>query len=538
MIDSSKFEIVEAGLQCVQGRCIVNSISLKVGEEKFKEHARIVKRYGAAVVVMAFDEEGQAATEAEKVRICCRSYDILVNEVHFPPEDIIFDPNILTIATGMAEHNAYGVDFIKACCEIKMKCPFVKISGGVSNLSFGFRGVNNIREAIHSVFLYHGVNSGPLVDGLFPWGLDMGIVNAANMEIYEDLPKDLCPIIEDCVLNKNQGESEMEATERLLERSMQERKWSDQRKKLKAGGGLIDDTSAPKSWRDETVESRLTHALVNGIDEFINKDVEEMRLAVASKGGRPLEVIEGPLMSGMNVVGDLFGSGKMFLPQVIKSARVMKKAVAWLLPYMEEEKAAKLAASGEADDGNSSAGKVLMATVKGDVHDIGKNIVAVVLGCNNYQVFDIGVMCLCEDIIEKAIEYKVDVVGLSGLITPSLDEMVEVAREFKKRGLNIPILIGGATTSKVHAAVKIAPHYMSAEHPVIHVLDASRSVVVVGNLLNERNKEDYVEDVMEEYEVRCRVQSTLCACLDQALSRRRKYVKITMLAWKRSAWLH
>ena len=505
MIDSSKFEIVEAGLQCVQGRCIVNSISLKVGEELFIEHAKKVKRYGAAVVVMAFDEEGQAATEAEKIRICRRSYDLLVGpKVGFPPEDIIFDPNILTIATGMNEHNAYGVDFINATREIKMQCPFVKISGGVSNLSFGFRGVNNIREAIHSVFLYHAVNNGDLVDGLFPWGLDMGIVNAANMEIFEDLPKDLCKLVEDCVLNKNQGESGSEATEALLERSMKEREWKEQRKKIKEGGGLGGDADAgPKSWRDETVESRLTHALVNGIDEFINPDVEEMRKTIATNGGRPLEVIEGPLMNGMNVVGDLFGSGKMFLPQVIKSARVMKKAVAYLLPFMEEEKAARnkeLGIEGDDDDDSQYAGKILMATVKGDVHDIGKNIVAVVLGCNNYKVYDIGVMCLTEDIVKAAKEYKVDVVGLSGLITPSLDEMVTVAREFKKAGLEMPLLIGGATTSKVHAAVKIAPHYTTLEHPVIHVLDASRSCVVVQNLLDENEKEDYVQDIIEEYE--------------------------------------
>ena len=503
MIDSSKFEIVEAGLQCVQGRCIVNSISLKVGEDKFIEHAKEVKRYGAAVVVMAFDEQGQAATEAEKVRICRRSYDLLVGpKVGFPPEDIIFDPNILTIATGMNEHNAYGVDFINATREIKMQCPFVKISGGVSNLSFGFRGVNNIREAIHSVFLYHAVNNGDVVDGIFPWGLDMGIVNAANMEIFEDLPKDLLKLVEDCVLNQNQGESGSEATEALLARSMQEREWAQQRKALSSGQSLVD-TSKAKSWRDETVESRLTHALVNGLDEFIHPDVEEMRLTIASNGGRPLEVIEGPLMNGMNVVGDLFGSGKMFLPQVIKSARVMKKAVAYLLPFMEAEKEARnkeLGIVADDDDDSQYAGKVLMATVKGDVHDIGKNIVAVVLGCNNYKVYDIGVMCLCEDIIKAAKEYKVDIVGLSGLITPSLDEMVTVAREFKKAGLKMPLLIGGATTSKVHAAVKIAPHYTTLDHPVIHVLDASRSCVVVQNLLDENAKEDYVQDIMDEYE--------------------------------------
>ena len=503
MIDSSKFDIVTAGLECVQGRCIVNSISLKVGEELFIEHAKTVKRYGAAVVVMAFDEEGQAATEAEKVRICRRSYDLLVGpKVGFPPEDIIFDPNILTIATGMNEHNAYGVDFINATREIKMQCPLVKISGGVSNLSFGFRGVNNIREAIHSVFLYHATMNGPLVDGLFPWGLDMGIVNAANMEIFEDLPADLCKLVEDVVLNQNQGESGSEATEALLERSMKEREWKDQRLAIKKGGGVQVAKKGPKSWRDEEVGARLTHALVNGIDEFINPDVEEMRKIIAGNNGRPLEVIEGPLMGGMNVVGDLFGSGKMFLPQVIKSARVMKKAVAYLLPFMEEEKAARnkeLGIEASEDDDSQYAGKILMATVKGDVHDIGKNIVAVVLGCNNYKVYDIGVMCLTEDIIKAAKEYKVDIVGLSGLITPSLDEMVTVAREFKKAGLKMPLLIGGATTSKVHAAVKIAPHYTTIDHPVIHVLDASRSCVVVQNLLDASQKEDYVQDIIEEY---------------------------------------
>jgi len=504
MIDSSKFEIVEAGLQCVQGRSIVNSISLKVGEELFKKHARTVKRYGAAVVVMAFDEQGQAASLEDKIRICKRSYDILVDEVQFPPEDIIFDPNILTIATGMAEHNAYGVDFIHAVRQIKMLCPFAKISGGVSNLSFGFRGVNVVREAIHSVFLYHAVMNGPVVNGLFPYGMDMGIVNAALMEIMEDLPKDMVKMVEDCVLNQNQGESGMAATEALLARSVKEREWADMRKKGITGGAGGGGGGAQKgTWRDQDVKGRLTHALVKGIDEHITKDVEEMRLQIEKSKGKTLEVIEGPLMDGMNVVGDLFGSGKMFLPQVIKSARVMKKAVAYLLPFMDKEKEERLLAMGldpsAGDADNAYAGRVLMATVKGDVHDIGKNIVAVVLGCNNYKVFDIGVMCKCEDIIAKAIEYKVDVVGLSGLITPSLDEMVHVAKEFKKAGLNLPILIGGATTSKMHTAVKISPHYFNADHPTIHVLDASRSVVVVGNLLNEENKEEYVDDVREEY---------------------------------------
>lgn len=494
MIDSSKFEIVEAGLRCVQGRCIVNSISLKVGEELFKQQARTVKRYGAAVVVMAFDEQGQAATLEDKIRICKRSYDILVHQVRFPPEDIIFDPNILTIATGLKEHNAYAVDFILACRQIKMLCPYSKISGGVSNLSFGFRGVTVIREAIHSVFLYHAVMNGPLVDGLFPYGMDMGIVNAGEMEVYQDIPPDLKVLVENCVLNREQGESGSDATEALLARSMKERELAESRKHAAP-------QEAVKSWRDEECRQRLTHALVHGIDQFINQDVEEARQLSA----RPLDVIEGPLMAGMNVVGDLFGSGKMFLPQVIKSARVMKKAVSYLLPFMEEEKKANLAKMGidsnaMADDDSMYAGKVLLATVKGDVHDIGKNIVGVVLGCNNYKIIDLGVMRLCDEIIDKALEHKVDVVGLSGLITPSLDEMVYVARQFKQKGLSVPLLIGGATTSKMHTAVKIAPHYFDVEHPVIHVLDASRSVVVVQKLLNKEEKPEFVEEIKEAYD--------------------------------------
>lgn len=476
MIDSSKFEIVEAGLKWVQGKSIVNSISLKVGEEEFKRHATICKKHGCAIVVMAFDENGQAATEDDKVAMCKRSYDILVDEVGFPPEDIIFDPNILTVATGLEEHNNYGVDFINATRRIKEQCPHAKISGGVSNLSFGFRGVNVIREAMHSVFLYHAVAA----------GMDMGIVNAGMMEVYDDIPADLLALVEDAVLNRRP-----DATERLLDRSLVERE-----KQAAAGGKVVKAVE----WRTRPVAERLTHALIKGIDEFIDGDVEECRQAVA----KPLEVIEGPLMNGMNVVGDLFGAGKMFLPQVIKSARVMKKAVAYLLPFMEEEKAAKLAAQGldpqEADEDSMYAGKVLMATVKGDVHDIGKNIVSVVLGCNNYKVFDIGVMCQCEDILAKAQEYKVDVIGLSGLITPSLDEMVFVAKEMAKLGLKQPLMIGGATTSKMHTAVKIAPQYATGEHPVIHVLDASRSVTVVQSLLSATQKEAYVEELLEEYE--------------------------------------
>lgn len=484
MIDSSKFHIVEAGLKCVQGKCIVNSISLKVGKELFCEHARIVKRHGAAVVVMAFDEDGQAATEAEKVRICKRSYDILVNEVGFPPEDIIFDPNILTIATGMEEHNNYGVDFINACRVIKEQNPYCKISGGVSNLSFGFRGVNVIREAIHSVFLYHAVKA----------GMDMGIVNAGMLEVYDDIPKDLLKLVEDVVLNLDPA-----GTEALLDRSLIEKEKMEAAKK----GGVVA-ASNQQEWRTKPIGERLTHALVKGISEFIDQDVEEMR----KECSRPLDVIEGPLMDGMNVVGELFGSGKMFLPQVIKSARVMKKAVAYLLPFMEEEKNQKRLANTangieneEEDEDSQYAGKVLIATVKGDVHDIGKNIVGVVLGCNNYKIIDMGVMVPCEDIIRVAKEQKVDIIGLSGLITPSLDEMVYVAREMSKAGMTVPLMVGGATTSKMHAAVKIAPHYSTPGHPVLHVLDASRSVVVVGNLLRQdEERDEFVEELMEEYE--------------------------------------
>uniref|UniRef100_K3WL46 Methionine synthase n=1 Tax=Globisporangium ultimum (strain ATCC 200006 / CBS 805.95 / DAOM BR144) TaxID=431595 RepID=K3WL46_GLOUD len=484
MVDSSKFHIVEAGLKCVQGKCIVNSISLKVGKELFCEHARIVKRHGAAVVVMAFDEDGQAATEAEKVRICKRSYDILVNEVGFPPEDIIFDPNILTVATGMEEHNNYGVDFINACKVIKEQNPYCKISGGVSNLSFGFRGVNVIREAIHSVFLYHAVKA----------GMDMGIVNAGMLEVYDDIPADLLKLCEDVVLNRHPG-----ATEALLDRSLIEKEKVEAAKK----GGVVATTNQ-QEWRTKPIAERLTHSLVKGISEFIDQDVEEMRKVSA----RPLDVIEGPLMDGMNVVGNLFGAGKMFLPQVIKSARVMKKAVAYLLPFMEEEKnkqrlenTANGIANEVEDEDSQYAGKVLMATVKGDVHDIGKNIVGVVLGCNNYKIIDMGVMVPCEDILRVAREENVDIIGLSGLITPSLDEMVYVAREMSKAGMKIPLMVGGATTSKMHAAVKIAPHYSTAEHPVIHVLDASRSVVVVGNLLRQdEEREEFVEELLEDYE--------------------------------------
>ena len=482
MLDASKFEIVVAGLKWCQGKCIVNSISLKVGEELFKEQATLLKKHGAAVVVMAFDEEGQAATEADKVRICKRSYDILVDEVGFPPEDIVFDPNVLTIGTGMEEHANYGVDFINAVKTIKEVCPYVKISGGISNLSFGFRGVTKIRESIHAVFLHHAILES---------GMDVGIVNAKEMLAIDEVDPELREAAENLVFNKSP-----EATEVMLECTKKEKEAIELRKK---GGGAVKVKE--KSWRDEGAKKRLEHALVNGISEFVVKDVEEAR----QESSRPLEVIEGPLMDGMNVVGDLFGAAKMFLPQVIKSARVMKKAVAYLIPFMEAEKREALIAAGknpdeiDEDDDSNYAGKVLMATVKGDVHDIGKNIVAVVLGCNNFKVYDIGVMCSCEMILEKAKEYKVDVIGLSGLITPSLDEMVVVAKELSKGGYKQPLLIGGATTSKMHTAVKIAPNYFTLEHPAIHVLDASRSVTVVSSLLGE-GKDDFVMDIMEEYD--------------------------------------
>jgi 5-methyltetrahydrofolate--homocysteine methyltransferase len=482
MLDASKFDIVMAGLKWCQGKCIVNSISLKVGEELFIEHATLLRKHGAAVVVMAFDEEGQAATEEEKVRICKRSYDILVKKVRFPPEDIIFDPNVLTIGTGMEEHSNYGVDFIKACKRIKEECPYVKISGGISNLSFGFRGVTKIRESIHSVFLHHAILEA---------GMDVGIVNAKEMFAISEVDKELRIAAEDLVFNKNP-----DATEAMLQLTSKEKDAMEARKK----GGVVEKKSE-KSWRDQGAVKRLEHALVNGISQYVVEDTEEARQTCS----RPLEVIEGPLMDGMNVVGDLFGAGKMFLPQVIKSARVMKKAVAYLLPFMEEEKKLAMVEKGldpntfDENDDSNYAGKVLMATVKGDVHDIGKNIVAVVLGCNNYKVYDIGVMCSCEKILAKAKEYNVDVIGLSGLITPSLDEMVDVAKEMSKSGMSLPLLIGGATTSKMHTAVKIFPNFGTVDHPVIHVLDASRSVTVVSSLLG-KNKTEYVEEIIEEYD--------------------------------------
>ena len=437
---------------------------------------------------MAFDEDGQAATYEEKCRICKRSYDLLVSdEIRFPPEDIIFDPNILTIATGMAEHNEYGVDFIRACKTIKEQCPHSKISGGVSNLSFGFRGVNKVREAIHSVFLYHAIKA----------GMDMGIVNAALLEVYDDVDDDLRALCENVVHNQNQGPEGSDATEALLEYASKERERMDELKAMGKG----ERKKIQKPWREKPVQERLTYSLVKGIPTFIEQDTEEARKLLPY----PLAVIEGPLMSGMNVVGDLFGAGKMFLPQVIKSARVMKKAVAYLLPYMEEEKirvAADRESKGLAKEEEESRPHILLATVKGDVHDIGKNIVGVVLGCNNYKVSDIGVMRTCNDILNAAQEKNVDIIGLSGLITPSLDEMVYVAKQMKKRGMTQPLLIGGATTSRMHTAVKISPNYMNIDHPVVHVLDASRSVVVVSSLLekDKEKREDYVEDVIDLYE--------------------------------------
>ncbi len=465
MVDSSKWEVIEAGLKCLQGKGIVNSISLKEGEQKFRENAAAVLKYGAAVVVMAFDEKGQAATYDEKIRICERAYRILVDEVGFPPEDIIFDPNILTVATGMEEHNNYAQDFIHATRWIKQNLPHAKVSGGVSNISFSFRGNNKVREAMHSAFLYHAIAA----------GMDMGIVNAGMLEVYEEIDPELKVLVEDVLLNRRP-----DATERLV----------DFGEKLKAeGAGDVATEKKAEQWRSGTVEERLSHALVKGIDTYIEIDAEEARV----KLGRPLLVIEGPLMDGMGVVGDLFGAGKMFLPQVVKSARVMKKAVAHLTPYMEAEKAARVAA-GEVV---KAQGKILLATVKGDVHDIGKNIVGVVLACNNYDVVDLGVMVSCEKILERAKAEKADMIGLSGLITPSLDEMVHVAKEMERQNFKLPLLIGGATTSRAHTAVKIAPNY---SQPVVHVLDASRAVPVTTSLLSDDGKDEFVAQHRAEYE--------------------------------------
>jgi 5-methyltetrahydrofolate--homocysteine methyltransferase len=465
MVDSSKWEVIEAGLKCLQGKGIVNSISLKEGEEKFRQHARTILKYGAAAVVMAFDEQGQAATYEDKIRICQRAYRILVDEIGFLPEDVIFDPNILTVATGMEEHNNYAVDFINATRWIKQNLPHAKVSGGVSNISFSFRGNNKVREAMHSAFLYHAIAA----------GMDMGIVNAGMLEVYEEIEPELKTLVEDVLLNRRP-----DATERLV----------DFGEKLKAAGtGVAAGSAKAEEWRQGTVEERLSHALVKGIDAYIDADTEEARV----KLGRPLAVIEGPLMDGMGVVGDLFGAGKMFLPQVVKSARVMKKAVAYLTPFMEAEKAS-LAAAGQAV---KTQGKIVLATVKGDVHDIGKNIVGVVLACNNYEVIDMGVMVPCEKILERAKQEKADVIGLSGLITPSLDEMVHVAREMERLGFTLPLLIGGATTSRAHTAIKIAPHY---SQPVVHVLDASRAVPVTTSLLSDDGKASFVQQHFAEYE--------------------------------------
>ncbi|MNU84868.1 Methionine synthase [compost metagenome] len=461
MIDSSKFEIIEAGLKCVQGKPIVNSISLKEGEEKFLQQARLVHNYGAAVVVMAFDEVGQADTYQRKVEICSRAYKLLTEKAGLSPEDIIFDPNVFAVATGIEEHNNYGVDFIEATKTIRETMPLTHISGGVSNLSFSFRGNEPVREAMHAVFLYHAIQV----------GMDMGIVNAGQLAVYDNIDAELREACEDVVLNRRD-----DATERLLEVAERFR-----------GTGAKDTKVQDLSWRELPVEKRLEHALVNGITDFIEADTEEAR----QKAERPLHVIEGPLMAGMNVVGDLFGSGKMFLPQVVKSARVMKQAVAVLLPYMEEEK--RLNGGSE----RSAAGKVLMATVKGDVHDIGKNIVGVVLACNNYEIIDLGVMVPTTKILETAIAEKVDVIGLSGLITPSLDEMVHVAAEMERQGFDIPLLIGGATTSRVHTAVKIHPRYEQGQ--AIYVTDASRAVGVVSALLSAEQKPAYIDGIRSEY---------------------------------------
>jgi 5-methyltetrahydrofolate--homocysteine methyltransferase len=455
MVDSSKWEIIEAGLKCMQGKGIVNSISLKDGEAKFIERARIIRRFGAATVVMAFDEEGQADTYEKRIAICKRAYDILVNVVKFPPEDIIFDPNILTVATGIEEHNNYAIDFVKATKWIKENLPLAKVSGGVSNISFSFRGNDTVREAMHSAFLYKAIQH----------GMDMGIVNAGMIEVYDEIPKDLLELVEDVLWNRRP-----DATERLVT-------FADS---IKAKGKAV---VVDEAWRSTSVEERLKHALVKGIADFIEADTEEARLL----SDRPLDVIEGPLMAGMSVVGDLFGAGKMFLPQVVKSARVMKKAVAVLTPYIEAQK--------QAGD-SKNAGKILMATVKGDVHDIGKNIVGVVLGCNNYEIHDMGVMVSADKILAKAKEINADIIGLSGLITPSLDEMVHVAKEMERLGFKVPLLIGGATTSRIHAAVKIDPHYSGS---VVHVLDASRSVPVASSLLTKESGPTFHQGIKDEY---------------------------------------
>jgi 5-methyltetrahydrofolate--homocysteine methyltransferase len=474
MIDSSKWSVIEAGLQCVQGKAIVNSISMKEGEDSFRHQAKLIRRYGAAAVVMAFDEKGQADTYDRKIEICQRSYNILVNEINFPPEDIIFDPNIFAIATGIDEHDNYANDFIAATAWIKQHLPGAKVSGGVSNVSFSFRGNDVVREAIHTVFLYHAIRA----------GLDMGIVNAGQLGVYENLDANLRERVEDVVLNRFKDRDGKTPTERLL----------DIADDYKGGGVKAEQTLA---WRDAGVRDRLTHALVHGITSHIVEDTEEIRQEILSAGGRPIEVIEGPLMDGMNVVGDLFGAGKMFLPQVVKSARVMKQAVAHLIPYIEEEKRQILARGGDV----KSRGKIIMATVKGDVHDIGKNIVTVVLQCNNFDVVNMGVMVPCNEVLQKAKEENADMIGLSGLITPSLEEMTYVAQEMQRdnyfREKKMPLMIGGATTSRVHTAVKIAPHY---EGPVVYVPDASRAVSVASNLLSDEQSKKFIADLTTEYD--------------------------------------
>nr|WP_116335845.1 methionine synthase [Cupriavidus taiwanensis] len=474
MLDSSKWEVIEAGLQCVQGKPVVNSISLKEGEEQFRHHAELIRRYGAASVVMAFDEKGQADTFARKTEICQRSYDILVNEVGFPPEDIIFDPNIFAVATGIEEHNNYAVDFIEATRWIKQNLPYAKVSGGVSNVSFSFRGNDVVREAIHTVFLYHAIGA----------GMDMGIVNAGQLGVYDQLDPELRERVEDVVLNRRE-----DSTDRLLEIA----------DRYKGGGAKKEENLAWRGTPEQPVPvgERLAHALVHGITTFIVEDTEEVRQQVAARGGRPIEVIEGPLMDGMNIVGDLFGAGKMFLPQVVKSARVMKQAVAHLLPFIEEEKRLLAEAGGDV----KARGKIVIATVKGDVHDIGKNIVSVVLQCNNFEVVNMGVMVPCNEILAKAKVEGADIVGLSGLITPSLEEMAYVASEMQRddyfRVKKIPLLIGGATTSRVHTAVKIAPNY---EGPVVYVPDASRSVSVASSLLSDEGAAKYLDELKSDYE--------------------------------------
>ena len=471
MIDSSKFEIIEAGLKCVQGKCIVNSISMKEGEAKFIDQALTCRNFGAAVIVMAFDEMGQADTKARKIEICTRAYKILTEQVGYSPQDIIFDPNVFAVATGIEEHNNYAVDFIEATREIKRRMPLTRVSGGVSNVSFSFRGNDHVREAIHSVFLYHAITA----------GMDMGIVNAGQLVVYDEINPVLRQLCEDVLLNRNNDNNE--ATEKLIVHA----------ETVKAKGKLeIKD----EKWRNEEVEKRLSHALVNGITDYIDADTEEARL----KYPKPLDVIEGPLMDGMNVVGDLFGAGKMFLPQVVKSARVMKKAVAVLTPYIEKEKEERKQAhlaAGTTNHESAGAAKILLATVKGDVHDIGKNIVGVVLGCNGYDIIDLGVMVSADKILDTANKEKADIIGLSGLITPSLDEMVHVAHEMKRRGMTQPLLIGGATTSRMHTAVKIAPEF---DGGVVHVLDASRSVTVAGSLLSKEQKADFLKGIGREYD--------------------------------------